>query len=397
MDRARILSLTTIFPSVAQPHHGVFLLNRLASLVGHPGVELRVVAPVPYFPWRTRLFPGYRRYATVPATSTPHGIATSHPRYPVLPKFGMSLAPLLLLARLVPHLVALRRSGFDFDLIDAYYLYPDGVAAAMLGVLFRKPVILSALGSDVSLLPSFTIPRWQIRWAAEHAVRLTAVCSALRDEMARIGIDRQRIRVVPHGVDTDLFKPLRDRAGFRANQGWVDRIVLSVGHLIPRKGHHLAIEAVAEIPDARLIVIGEGPEMCRLQKLARTLGVADRVSFTGVMAQDQLAAFMGGADVLLNCSDREGIANVLLEAMACGTPVAATAVWGTPEVITVPEAGRLIAGRTADAIAEALTRLFTDPPDRAATRRHAERFSWDGTTRLHMAAVRDCLGAWRAT
>jgi len=98
----------------------------------------------------------------------------------------------------------------------------------------------------------------------------------------------------------------------------------------------------------------------------------------------------------VNCSDREGIANVLIEAMACGTPVAATAVWGSPEAVTTPAAGILLANRSAAALIDGIHAMQAAPRDRAATRRHAETFTWERTAAEHLKAIRDTLATQAA-
>jgi len=172
--------------------------------------------------------------------------------------------------------------------------------------------------------------------------------------------------------------------------------LLSVGHLIDRKGHDLAIRAVADLPGVMLMIAGDGPREGALRALAAESGVADRVRFLGHVDQTRLPDLYGAADIALNCADREGIANVLLEALACGTPLVATPVWGSPEVVNVPAAGLLSADRSAAAIRDAVVRLLADLPDRAATRIHAERYDWRETGRSHRAlltcAVRGAAG-----
>jgi glycosyltransferase involved in cell wall biosynthesis len=130
-----------------------------------------------------------------------------------------------------------------------------------------------------------------------------------------------------------------------------------------------------------LIVIGDGPERAGLHALAQKCGVAERVRFVAALAQEDLRKYYGAADALILASSREGWANVLLESMACGTPVVASKAGGTPEVVSAPEAGALMAQRTPEAIADAVQRLFARYPDRGATRRYAEKFGWEETTR----------------
>lgn len=382
----KVLAFTTLYPNAAQPRHGIFLEHRLTHLARQPGIALRVVAPVPWFPFRHPRFGAYAAYARVPTAETRLGIAVTHPRYPVLPKIGMTVAPALMAAALLPKLCRLRRD-FAFDVIDAYYLYPDGVAAALLGRALGVPVRLSALGTDVSLIPRHAAPRAMILWAARQAGATTAVCAALADEMVRLGVAARHVRPILHGVDLALFRPPPDRAGVRAGlqvDGWV---MLSVGHLIERKGHAIAIAALVDVPDATLLIAGDGPLDQPLRALAARLGVAGRVRFLGHVDQSRLPDLFGAADALVLCSDREGIANVLLEALACGTPVAATAIWGTPEVIRVPEAGQLLAARTPAALVAAIEALRAAPPARAATRAYAERFSWDATAAQDAASL----------
>jgi glycosyltransferase involved in cell wall biosynthesis len=152
-----------------------------------------------------------------------------------------------------------------------------------------------------------------------------------------------------------------------------------VGGPIARKANDLTIRALAELPGHDLLLAGEGPERGALEALATGLGVGDRVRFLGRVPHHDLAETYSAADALVLASSREGWANVLLEAMACGTPVVASNVWGTPEVVAAPEAGQLMPERTPAGAAGAIKALFANLPDRAATRRYAEGFDWEPT------------------
>jgi len=140
------------------------------------------------------------------------------------------------------------------------------------------------------------------------------------------------------------------------------------------------IEAMASLPEYALLIVGEGPEHPRLTAMIERLGLADRVHLLGSRPHAELPALYGAADALVLASSREGWANVLLESMACGTPVIASNIPGNPEVVRSPAAGLITEGNSADSIVAAARRLFADPPDRAATRAYAEHFSWDETT-----------------
>lgn len=388
--RLRVLTVTTLYPNSAMPSHGVFVENRLRALVGSGAVDLKVIAPVPWFPSAHPRFGAYAGFARAPASEVRHGIPVSHPRFPVIPRVGMSVAPFLLYAGLLREVM--RNPPGDIDLIDAHYFYPDGVAAAMLARRLGRPLVITARGTDVNLIPQHAVPRRLIRWAAAQAGGLITVCEALKDALVDLGVDPGKVRAIRNGVDLDTFRP-RDPEAARRRFGVSRRLLVSVGHLIERKGHHFVVEAMAKLPDWELVVAGEGPERAALEALIARHGLGDRVRLVGALPHDQLAELYSAAEALVLASSREGWANVLLEAMACGTPVIATAIWGTPEVVKTPAAGVLMRERSADAVTEALGRLLANRPGRAETRAYAEGFSWDQTTRDQLDLFRRVCAA----
>jgi glycosyltransferase involved in cell wall biosynthesis len=387
----RIVTFTTLYPNAAQPVHGIFVENRLRHLISTGRVASRVIAPVPWFPRALApFFETYAAYTAAPYAEQRHGIGVMHPRFLAVPRFGMTVAPVLLFARSLRALQRLRAESGDFDLIDAHYFYPDGVAAVMLGIALRKPVVITARGTDVNLIPRYRLPRSMIRFAARKAGGIVAVSQALKDRLIDLGIPAERVRVLRNGVDLDLFHP-GSRSAARTRLGLSTPTLLSVGNLIELKGHDLVIAALPALPQHSLIIVGEGPEHLALEHLATRLGVAGRVRFLGRIAHESLPEIYSAADALVLASSREGWPNVLLEAMACGTPVVAANVGGTSEVIGAPEAGVLIERRTSEDIANAVKALFETPIDRAATRRYAERFSWDATTEAQILLFSDVL------
>jgi len=222
-----------------------------------------------------------------------------------------------------------------------------------------------------------------MQWAARQADASIGVCAALVDVLRGWGVAGERLHVFRNGVDLDRFSPpVGTRMSLATNGG---PVMLSVGHLIERKGHHLVIAAMPAVlerhPQARLYVIGAGPEQARLAAQVQALGLSDHVTLTGALPNDQLPAWYGAADALVLASSREGWANVLLESMACGTPVVATRIWGTPEVVAHPDAGLLVDQRSSGALATGLLDLLRQPPARAAVRLYAEGFGWAATTR----------------
>ncbi len=388
----KILVLSSLYPNEVQPRHGIFIEHRVAH-VAQRGDEIRVVAPVPWFPSRHPAFGRYAEFATVARRSERRGVSITHPRYPLIPKLAR-MTPRLMAAALHRQIAALRRE-FEFDVIDAYYLYPDGVAATLLAKQIDVPVVLTALGSDVTLIAHRRAERAMILGACERADAVTAVCGALRDELIAIGVDPAKTHVIEHGVDLALFRPPTDRAALRAGLGINAPTVLIAGHLIDLKGQALAIRAIGRLPGVRLMIAGHGPNAAAYRALAVAEGVADRVDFLGHVDQLRLAQLYGAVDIVANCSEREGMSNVLLEALACGTPLVATPVWGSPDVVTVPEAGVLTDDRSVAAIARAIAGLLADLPDRASTRAYAERYDWHETGRQHRALLAAAIAGHR--
>ncbi len=347
-----------------------------------------VLAPVPWFPFRHKRFGDWAVNARVPATETRHGGKVLHPRYPVIPKIGMSVAPWLLYRAMLPVVRQLLAAGHCFDAIDAHYMYPDGVAAAWIGAVLGVPVVITSRGTDVNLIPRHVLPRRLIRSAIQRATALIAVSASLKQVLVALGAPDDKVTVLRNGVETAVFRPPDDRPALRASLGLKRPTLISVGGLIERKGHHRTIGAMRQLPDFDLLIVGEGPERQRLEGLVAQFGLGDRVRLLGPHPHHELPGFYGAADASVLASSREGWANVLLESMACGTPVVAAHIWGNPEVVREPAAGLIYEPNTPEGIAEGVRRLFAALPDRAATRAYAEAFSWDETTAGQLALFR---------
>jgi teichuronic acid biosynthesis glycosyltransferase TuaC len=387
MKKPQTIAVSSLFPNRRTPSHGVFLEHRLKHLAQRADIDVKIIVPVPWFPFRAKAFGKYAHFAGISSTDSSQGLNIFYVRYFTLPKLGMYVAPITMAYAIWRQIRKLSKSGYNADLIDAYYLYPDGVAATIAGNTLRLPVILTAFGSDISQLPNFAIPKKAILWAAQNATAITAVCHALKKRMEEIGIDRKKLHVVEHGVDGQLFHPSPNRSAERARLGFDGPTIISIGHLIKTKGHAHIIQAMTKIEAVNLIIIGKGPLEAELKALAEKLGLKDRVRFTGYLSQCEISAYLAASDGLVLCSDREGIANVILEALACGTPVAATAVWGTPEVIRDDRLGLLMHSQDEAHVAETILTLIKTKWDRDYIRQFAEKYSWAKTASDHVEII----------
>lgn len=383
----RVLTLSSLFPDASRPNFGVFVERQTLGLAGHPEIELKLVAPIGLPPFPLTRMRRYSALAALPQQETWKGVETWRPRFVNLPGTGGRFHAAILAARLKPLLRAIRRD-FAFDVIDASFFFPDGVAAVELGRAFGVPVSIKARGADIHHWGRAPGTATQVLSAGRRADGLLAVAGSMRDDMVALGMDAAKIRVHRTGVDLDRFAP-GDRAAKKAALGVDGPLVASIGALIPRKGHEIVIDAVAALPGVRLMIAGEGPERPKLVAQIARLGVGDRVTLLGSVAHDDLPGLLAAADVMALASSSEGLANAWVEALASGTPVVIPDAGGARELVTAPEHGRIVA-RTAGAFAEAIGALVAAPPLPGGVRAGAAGFTWEANRDAlyaHLAAL----------
>jgi glycosyltransferase involved in cell wall biosynthesis len=280
----------------------------------------------------------------------------------------------------------------------------SGMVASLVGRVLRTPMVQSyhALGvvkrrhqggADTSPPSRIAIERA----VGRSATRIVATCTDEVFELARMGVPRQKISVVPCGVDIDQFTPL----GPHARRGSPHRVV-SVGRLVPRKGFSDLVAALKAVPNTELVIVGgpaggrleDDPEARRLRVQADRLGVGDRVRFTGQVARADMPAMLRSADLVACVPWYEPFGIVPLEAMACGVPVLATAVGGLIDTVLDGVTGVLVPPRDVRALARAQRLLLANAGQRmmlagAACDRVRARYTWDriaaDTERVYLA------------
>jgi teichuronic acid biosynthesis glycosyltransferase TuaC len=373
----RVLTLSTLFPDASRPTFGPFVERQTLGIAAHPDIELRVVAPLGMPPWPLNQISRYRAMSRLPKREHWKGLDVYRPRFFHMPGMDGSLDPGAMVRALKPLLADIRRD-FPFDVIDASFFFPDGPAAVELGDVFDVPVSIKARGADIHFWGAHRGSKAQVIDAGQRAAGMLAVSAAIKADMVALGMPEDRILVHYTGVDLDRFKPL-NRAAAKAERGIQGPLIASVGALIPRKRHGLVIDALPHLPGATLVLIGKGEDQAKLAAQAATLGVADRVRFTGAIAQDEIAKWLGAADVMALPSASEGLANAWVEALACGTPIVLCDVGGARELVDRAQAGRLVEPSSAD-VGAAIADLFANPPAQSDVRATAERFTWERNT-----------------
>ena len=386
----RVLTLSTLFPNAGRPAFGRFVERQAQELAACRDIAVRVVAPVGIPPLLAR-HPRYAALARLPAREVRNGIDVLRPRFAVVPGPGARLSPGLLAHRLLP-LLRNVRTAFPFDVIDAEFFWPDGPAAIRLGRALGVPVSIKARGADIHHWGTQPGTARQVLLAGRAASGLLAVSGALRDDMIALGMPAGRIAVHHTGVALDSFRPA-DRPAAKVALGMSGPVLLTIGHLIARKGQAILIDALADLPGVTLLIAGDGPDRAALQAQAAALGLVDRVRFLGNVAHDALPALFAAADLFVLPTASEGLANVWVEAVACGVPVVTTDVGGAREIIDRPAAGRLVP-RTAAAFADAIRILLGDPPAPDQVRRSAERFTWDRNAQSLATHLRAIVAAY---
>lgn len=388
----RALIVTKIFPSSVEPLSSPFNRKQFAALGRLCDVE--VLATIPWFPGAgafQRWSPA-GRLLDVPDEEQIDGLLVRHPRVAYVPKVGHALAGPLYAASLAGCALSYRGR---VDVVLGAWAYPDGFAAVTLAEMLGVPAVVKLHGSDMNVVASWPGPRRLLSWALPRAERVVAVSQPLARAAQELGVARERIDIVPNGVDRESFKP-RDRSEARRQLGLdVARpIVLYVGHVTQAKGAFDLVRACAgggeRLRSAELVVVGDGAEQEACRALATELGV--RAKFVGAQAHELVPTWLAACDLLALPSWNEGMPNVVLEALASGRRVVATRVGGIPDVVT-DELGELVPPRDVSALALALERALGRAYDPDAISAGLDRPDWAGSAQLLYQSLLEALAS----
>jgi glycosyltransferase involved in cell wall biosynthesis len=375
----RILTLATVFPNSRNPEFGTFVRSRMRHVADL--AEVKVIAPTPFLDYS---HPRYDFFASrsLARRRQDGPLEVFQPRW-WYPPLGTPLNVWCLYGR-VRGLARRIRRTWPFDLIDAHFAYPDGVAAAHLAQTLDLPFMVTLRGNE-TMFGRNAGARRAMAWALGRAARVLSVSEDLRRFAISLGVDPARTRTVPNGIDPEQFCP-RDRAVARARYG-IDPeapVILAVGSLVERKGHHRIVRALRQVRDrgidARLVIAGgPGPEGRFEERIRETIaetGLQEQVRLLGHVSPRELPDLMSAADVFCLASDMEGWPNVVHEAQGCGAPVVATSVGGVPEMVSSEEYGFVVPPHDVDAMAAALGKALTRAWDRPAISAWGRSRSW---------------------
>ena len=367
----RIAVVTPLFPIREAPHRGQAMYFTVREM--QRWADIKVFCPLAVYPESRWLQPRSYRYRRADLSYSLPDIQTEYFEYGTLPVVGRALNP-----GSAYRAVLSRLQAWKPDLVLAYWVYPEGAGALRAARKLSVPIVLGARGSDLRRPPD-AMSRVRMRRTVLGVDYFLTVSEELRRIALGFGLDPQRCRTIPNGVDSSLFHQ-RDRSQARQALGLSpqSRVVLYVGNLIPTKGlNELAAaysEMAAQDPDVQLICIGEGSLRDQLENRFAATGLAGRVRFPGVKPPAEVAQWMAASTLLCLPSYSEGCPNVVVEALACGRPVVATSVGGTPEWIDT-ENGLLVPPAQVPPLRAALAQALSRAWDESAIARRFQR-SW---------------------
>lgn len=351
----------------------------MRAVVARGDVDLTVVSPIGMPPWPLSTREPYASLRPIPPETDAMGLPVRYPRFTLIPKVGGDDNPKRIARAVLPMARKLYRKR-AFDLVDAQFFFPDGPAAALIARDLGLPLTIKSRGADIHYWGARPKARAQMLAAAEQAAGLLAVSRALQDDMIAMGMPRDRIAVHYTGLDHARFRPIdREQARRQMAERGVPQdgsLLVTPGALIERKGQALAIQALSDLPGVRLALAGSGRDQAKLHALAARLGLGDRVHGLGQVGHDVLPTLLAAGNVMVLPSASEGLANVWVEALACGTPIVIPDIGGAREVVASNAAGRLVE-RNPAAIAGAVRAILAAPPLQSEVAVHADRFGWD--------------------
>ena len=393
----RILIVTEMWP----PHSGTFVVEQIKSLAPFISITVAVLVPCP---------PDWPRYHSrrSPLTAMLEGpqhmpesgdqVSVYYLRYQTIPELGKYLN-----SRQAYHILAkFLQEHKDFDLIHAHFAYVLGYAAVRAGQNLRLPVVVTTHGSDINYYTRRTLNNWTAAWPTiwglQHANAVTVVCEDLRKKVFSLNIPNERITIIPAGVRENIFFPRGDKRVLRQQLklSEKDMILLFVGNLISVKGLKFLftalVQACKRISSIKLVIIGGGELENSLKKLAQTVGIAQNIIWAGRKPHAEIPLWMSAADFLVLPSLSEGYPMVVLESLACGTPVIASRVGGIPEILVSPDFGIMIPSHDSEALAQAIFAAAEKKWDHAKLASYAKANTWAERAERFLQVYQGLLG-----
>jgi glycosyltransferase involved in cell wall biosynthesis len=293
------------------------------------------------------------------------------------------------------------------EIIHVHWVLPNGPAAMLVSMILRIPYVLSLHGSDVYIAKKNKLFGLVAGWVFKRASAVTACSEDLKAAAISLGAP-DRVTLIAWGADPDIFSPSKKSGVFLDSLGLDGKqpIISALGRMVYKKGFDILIEAwkdvSSKVPDAHLLIGGDGPLREDLIAMSDRITVADRITFVGNVNWEEVPEFLSSSDLFVIPSIRDkhgnidGLPTVLLEAMACGVPVVASRLGGIPLVIADGKNGRLVPPGDATALSRALLELIQDAILRSALGKQARmdvvtKFNWSNVAKVFIELFEKAL------
>ena len=383
MRKIKVLVITHTFPTKHNPVAAIFLLNQLKELKRY--CDIKVIFPYAYVPKIKTLNP-YLNYSDVPSKERIEGIEVYHPKYFMFPRVGLVHKFLNIFAvmesifsyfssrEVIDHLMR----GWKPDVIHLHGTVSEGMEGIRAKREYRKPLLITTYGEDITKYAKLPVSGSVSKRILKEADAIICQSHFLKREIEALGIHKPFF-IIPMGALISHFRPENKTLVRKRLHIPVDKkIILFVGHLVARKGAEYLIRAMDEIirkeKDAQCYIIGKGPLGESLRELAKELHLTDQIIFLGQKEHKEVAQYMKACDVFVLPSLNEGLPVVVCEALACGKPVVATRVAGTPELVD-KDVGYLVEPKDVKDLAEKITLALNRKWETKKLLKRAKEFS----------------------
>ncbi len=375
----KVISVSHLFPNSVFPNYGVFIKERLRALSRL--VDLDIVAPIPYFPF----IPKYRKFHEVSFEEMLEFAVVYHPRYILVPKFFKWSDGYLYRWSVAPFFYDDQRRIENVNILDFHWVYPDAFAGLKWAKKFDKKIIVTIRGNESISYFENSLRKSLVGRTLRKVDYIISVSNDLKQKIIEeYGVNKDKVSVVLNGIQADKFKMIDkkfaiDVCGLEHGK----KYILSVSRLSHEKGLKYLLEAFAAMGghNTVLLIVGDGPLKRELFSMATALQIDNKVRFVGTVPHDQIMFWYNAADVYCLSSLWEGCPNVIIESLACGTPVVATAVGGIPDLVPNDDYGFLVPAKKPSQLAEALDAALMGKWDREKIARYGSRNTWDDVAR----------------
>jgi glycosyltransferase involved in cell wall biosynthesis len=391
--KKKLLVITHIYPNHLEPTGGLFNSYQVRELA--KDYSIKVIAPLPWFPglWLFGRRAEFYYSGRVKKFEVIDEVEVYHPLFISIPKIGRCLQVIFYFLS-AWGVVKQINKRFRADLVISMYAYPDACAADWIASIMGKPHIAKVLGSDINLIAKTTIRGSLIKAALQKSKKIVSMSEDLNKKVVELGIPSSKTVVLYNGVDKNIFF-LKTQAVCRAKLDIKasTRVILFVGNLKEIKGIEYLIDSFesmqGSIPELKLYLIGQGPREFYYKNIVTQKKLQNSISFLGAKGPAEISSWMSAADVLCLPSLNEGLPNVILESLSCGTPVVATRIGGIPEVVHSSEIGLLIEPKNSVLLADALIKALGKKWDRQFISDYGRKFSWEENARIFKGVIEE--------